>query len=320
MNKLIEQCIASWPQELVDKKSYTIALSGGVDSVVLLFIFYKIAQYTPIQLNAIHINHGISANAQMWEQFCVALCEQLNVPLKIAKHSILRAGGESVENNARVARYKDFCALDSEVIVLGHHKNDQAETLLSQILRGSDLHNIASMRFVSEKRGKLFWRPLLNLTRKEIENFAAEHQLSHIDDESNLDISYLRNFVRHKLFPEILAWDNNALSKLMQVVSTIQESVALTDEIAKEDLSHLVIKNNLFILDLEIFKLLSKKRQINALSYLIKQHNLPLPSKKQLLEFCNQAVSSAWDKSPQLNIQASYKLIKSKQQIKIEIQ
>lgn len=316
MNKLIDSVVKSWPQELTNKKVYTIGLSGGIDSVVLLFIFAQIRELKSIVVRAVHVNHGISSNALLWETFCTSLCAKLKIELRIERFSIQKNGGESLENNARITRYSVFCGLDTDVIVLAHHKNDQVETLLSQMLRGSDLHNIAAMQEVIYKQNTLIWRPLLKITRHEIEEFAKFYGLSNINDESNDNVSYLRNYVRHNLIPQIIQWDKNALNKLFSVTTKLQEALSLIDEVATSDLAT-TIRADDSLIDLEQFKQLSTLRQTNLLNCFIKNNNLLLPSKKQIHEFCRQATNSAWDSHPELSLYYNAKLVKEKNCIKI---
>lgn len=317
MNDLLDEMASHYSKLLQGKSRITIGLSGGVDSVVLLYLLSKMRMTVAIQLEAVHINHGISANASKWERFCIDLCASLDVKLLVFSHTIRKGGGESLENNARQARYKDFSSLDCDIIALAHHQNDQIETMLSQLLRGSDLHNIAAMPYLYSKFGKLFWRPLLNVRRFEIELFARQAILSHIEDESNDNKIFLRNFVRHSLLPELIKWDKNVLNKLCRVTKQMQDIANLLDEVGHEDLQNCMLSEDEFSLILVFFKQLSIKRQINLLNCYIRKNNLPLPSQNQVKEFCRQAATAAWDKRPELKINEDYFLLKCKDKIKL---
>ncbi len=211
---LVERVLKSLPKS----DSYTVALSGGVDSVVLLHTLNQIRNLQNIKLKAIHINHGISSNALMWQNFCQELCTKLAIPLSIIQGKITKNGGESLENNARNFRYQAFSNESNTIITLAHHQNDQIETMLSQIFRGSDLHNIASMKTISQKQQTIFWRPLLNVTKLQILDYAKQFNLNFVDDESNLDKKYLRNFIRHEIMPSLNSWDNHIETKLLNVL------------------------------------------------------------------------------------------------------
>lgn len=316
MHYLIEEVLNNWPEKLKLDYSYTIALSGGIDSVVLLNILVNIKKIKPLIFNAIHINHNISQNSNDWEKFCKNLCIKLNVPLFTNHYTIIKSGGESLENKARNARYNSFKKLDSQVIILAHHQNDQIETMLSQIFRGSNLHNIAAMQNLSSKQNKTFWRPLLNISRQEIEAYASEHDLPYINDESNFDTKYLRNFVRHDVLPILKRWDKDITRKLLNVNSQLQNALELIDEVSKLDLAFTT--NNSEIINLEKFKTISFSRQCNLISYFITNNNIPLPSEKMIKEFTRQAIQSSWDKSPKLLLTNNSNLIKQKNDIYIK--
>lgn len=292
-------------------QSICVGLSGGIDSVVLLHI---LRQLDPaIALTAIHVNHNLSPNAATWSEFCQSFCAKLGVPLQIETINLKRLGGESLENTARKARQNILLQSPAAAIALAHHQNDQVETILSQLLRGSDLHNIGAMRAINERRGKLFWRPLLQISRIQIEEYAASFGLEYIVDESNLDTKFLRNFIRHDVLPLLKRWDSNITQKILNLNVGLQKILAITDEVAVADLGLCCCdgKN----INIAAFKHFSCNRQINLLSQFIKCNMLPLPSSKQLLEFAQQASTSGWDKKPQLRLDANTSLVKYKQNI-----
>ncbi|HMT02638.1 MAG TPA: tRNA lysidine(34) synthetase TilS [Burkholderiales bacterium] len=315
MHPLIENILNNFPEKLSFNDCYTIALSGGVDSVVLLHIFSEIKKVAPIKLNAIHINHNISSNSTNWEEFCKTLCSSLSIPLIVDHHSIIKNGGESLENTARIARYSSFAKLNSRVIILAHQQNDQIETILSQIFRGSNLHNVGAMHHITHKHDKIFWRPLLNIPRKMVEEYAKKHNLQFITDESNFNTKYLRNFVRHDILPLLEKWDQHIYTKLLNINSQLQDMLTLTDEISKQDLEFTT--NSSPVINLEKFKTLSHSRQLNLINYFIKINNIPLPSEKMIKEFIRQVIESSWDKSPKLLLSNNYELIKIKNFIHI---
>lgn len=313
-DELTKQFRLNWPKEVGNK--ICIALSGGIDSIVLLHLLKNI--HPEINLSAIHINHNISPNAGTWAKFCHFLCEKLSIPLHIETVSLTRNGGESLENIARSARYNAFAKIEASTIALAHHQNDQVETILSQLFRGSDLHNIGAMRELSQKNGKLFWRPLLNINRLQIEAYAKRFDLPNINDESNLDTKYLRNFIRHDIIPLITNWDNNIITKILNFNNQLQNLLDLTDSVGNDDLRSCLDEDSSIKLD--SFIQLIPSRQLNLLGRFIKTANLPLPSHKQMLEFIKQATTSSWEKKPQLSLNLTTILIKYKNNIKLEYQ
>ena len=187
-----------------------VGLSGGVDSVVLLHLLRQ-----KYDVSAVHVHHGLSPNADAWARFCRRLCRQLQVPLTIRKVKVTK-GGQGLEAAAREARYRAFMQERAEVIALAHNLDDQAETVLMNLLRGAGLRGASGMPERARRDGKLLLRPLLNVSRESIVAYARQHKLEWVEDESNADESLTRNFVRRRLGPLIgtrfPGW-KNALSR-----------------------------------------------------------------------------------------------------------
>ena len=172
-----------------------VALSGGIDSVTLL---HQLRDRGPVA--AVHVHHGLSPNADRWAAFCRRLCKRLDVPLTVRKVKVVKRG-QGLEAAAREARYEVFAKVDAECIALGHNLDDQAETVLMNLLRGAGRRGASGMPRESRFRGKTLLRPLLEVPREAIEAYARRHRLAWIEDESNADESLTRNFVRRRLGP-----------------------------------------------------------------------------------------------------------------------
>ena len=155
-------------------------------------------------LQAIHINHGLSPNAHAWAAFCRRLCKRLGVPLTVRRITV-RKTGEGLEAAARNARYKAFSKLKTDCIALAHNLDDQAETVLMNLLRGAGLRGASGMAPESRLHGKRLLRPLLDVPRREIERYARRHGLEWIEDESNADESLTRNFIRRRVAASVRA-------------------------------------------------------------------------------------------------------------------
>lgn len=168
-----------------------------MDSVVLLHL---LKDHPGVR--AIHVHHGLSPNADAWAAFCRRLCRAWKVRLTVSRVRVRRRG-KGLEAAAREARYDAFKNLDVELIALAHHLDDQAETVLMNLLRGAGVRGAAGMRPVTSFEGKLLARPLLDLPRTTLEGYAKLHGLEWIEDESNLDETLTRNFVRRRLGPLI---------------------------------------------------------------------------------------------------------------------
>ncbi|MEW6689404.1 MAG: tRNA lysidine(34) synthetase TilS [Pseudomonadota bacterium] len=181
-------------------KRLAVGLSGGVDSVVLLHLLHALAPRFGYKLSAVHVNHGLSPNADDWQRFCSALCSDLDVPLKILRISVSKKK-QGLEAAAREARRAALQKASADAIALAHQLDDQAETVLFNLLRGTGLEGASGMPASGTLGRKLLLRPLLGVPRSAIRAYAAAHRLGWIEDESNRDESLTRNFIRRRVGP-----------------------------------------------------------------------------------------------------------------------
>jgi tRNA(Ile)-lysidine synthase len=181
-------------------KRVAVGLSGGVDSVVLLHLLRELAPECGFRVSAIHVHHGLSPNADSWARFCRALCRRWKTPLAVRRVRVIR-GGAGLEAAARAARYRCYRTLRADVIALGHQLDDQAETVLMNLLRGAGLAGASGMRASALLHEKLVVRPLLEVPRAAITRYATANRLDWIEDESNRDESLSRNYLRRRVGP-----------------------------------------------------------------------------------------------------------------------
>jgi tRNA(Ile)-lysidine synthase len=181
-------------------KRVAVGLSGGIDSIVLLHALRGVAPRFGYKLSAVHVNHGLSPNADDWQRFCSAFCLELGVPFKAMKVEVKRRKS-GLEAAAREARRAAFLKLRVDAIALAHHLDDQAETVLFNLLRGTGLAGASGMRAQGRLGSKALLRPLLEMSRSAIRAYAAEHRLAWIEDESNADEALTRNFIRRRVGP-----------------------------------------------------------------------------------------------------------------------
>lgn len=177
-----------------------VGLSGGVDSVVLLHLLREMRRRAGFRLEAIHVHHGLSPHADAWARFCRSLCLRWRVPLAVRRVRVVRRG-RGLEAAARAARRSAFEAHPAEVIALAHHLDDQAETVLLNLLRGAGVRGAGGMPVVGRLGGKSLWRPLLAERRASLVAYARAHGLRWVEDESNADASLTRNFLRLRVGP-----------------------------------------------------------------------------------------------------------------------
>ena len=186
--------------------SYLLAYSGGMDSHVLLHLLADLQSAKKIPpLRAIYIDHGLQTIAATWAQHCEKITSALAIPYQSIALNLVPKQGESLEAVARQARYKTFAQQlqPNEILLTAHHQNDQAETVLLQLLRGSGVDGLAAMPVIKPFQAGQLLRPLLPYSRYDLECYAQQHQLNYIDDPSNINTDFDRNFLRQDILPRL---------------------------------------------------------------------------------------------------------------------
>jgi tRNA(Ile)-lysidine synthase len=206
---------ASLERASARNRSICAALSGGVDSVVMLHGLASIARHEGIALTALHVNHGLSPSAYRWERHCRTLCRHLRVPLTVRRVKVPTRRKEGLESAARTARYAALANARAEFVALAHQVDDQAETVLMNLLRGAGLRGAAAMPEVgdlptinessSRQSPPRALRPLLSVPREAIVAYAIAHRLHWVEDESNADEALSRNWMRGSVAPILAA-------------------------------------------------------------------------------------------------------------------
>ena len=229
LTKLL-QTLAPWRNAPV----WHIAFSGGLDSTVLLHLLASLPNIPP--LRAVHVHHGLQAAADAWPVHCQTVCDSLGVSLRVMHVQV--QPGASLERAARDARYQAFAEVvgTGEVLLTGQHRDDQAETLLFRLLRGAGVRGLAAMPACRTlARGHLV-RALLDVSRFELQAYAHEHQLKWIEDPSNADLRFSRNYLRHRVLPALTERWPQAVSSLARTAEHLGEAQGLLDELAVLDL------------------------------------------------------------------------------------
>ena len=272
-------------------KRIAVALSGGLDSVVLLDTVCKAQAKDQSQIFAFHIHHGLQKQADDWLIFCEKLAKKYQVHFDFR---LLHLTGNSEEGNiearARAGRYEALTELCIEHgikdLLLAHHQNDQAETVLLQLLRGAGVAGTAGMPAVREINGEegkvTLGRPLLNQSRKELEAYAKAHKLKWIEDPSNQDSKYRRNAIRKSILPALEKIQPEAIANLARSAGLLGEAQALLDRLAVQDGKIILLKTGLkhkTLMDLAKKDLPATN---NVLRYWLKANDLAMPSQERL--------------------------------------
>jgi len=217
-----------------------VGLSGGRDSVVLLHALAGLRADAFAggrwRLSAMHVEHGLSEHAAGWAAFCHELCARLAVPLCVVRVAVGRNDRAGLEAAARRARYAAFADCPADWLALAHHRDDQAETVLFRLLRGAGVAGAAGMRSARLlPGGPQLIRPLLDLPGRALANYAAAHSLTWVEDESNADCRFRRNFLRREVLPRLTAVFPGAAPALARAATHFAEAQELLDEVARAD-------------------------------------------------------------------------------------
>ncbi len=256
-----------------------VAFSGGLDSTVLLHACHRYS--SPKSVQAIHVHHGLSSNADAWLRHCMDQCRQLDIPL-IAEKVIVQPEGIGIEAAARRARYQVFemHLPEKGILLQGHHCDDQAETILYRLIQGHGIRGLAGVPPVRGiAQGELL-RPLLSFSRKELELIAEYWQLSWIEDESNEDPGYSRNYIRQHVLPVISARWPKASNRISNAGRWCREASEMLEDLARIDLESCGVGDQADRLQMSGLRRLSLPRQFNLLRYWLQCANIDLNENK----------------------------------------
>jgi tRNA(Ile)-lysidine synthase len=330
---LTERVAACLAPLLPAHSSILIGLSGGVDSVVLLHLLHKLASRFSWQLSALHVHHGISPNADKWADFCADLCARHFISLHIEQVDIAPLRAHGIEAAARKLRHAAFFRQPCDFVALAHHADDQAETLLLQLLRGAGVRGASAMPVLSQSKRPVlssskrpvlsplryrrakqplltkytvspnFVRPLLHCTRQEILDYAIAHQLHWIEDESNADDSYPRNFLRHRVMPllserfpacrDTLARSAKHFAEASELLDDLARLDALDPETMDEGVER--VGDHDETLNVSRLQFLSQPRAKNLLRYFLHSVGAPMPQAVQLDDMLQQLCNARQD-------------------------
>lgn len=276
-------------------RTCVIAYSGGIDSHVLLHLCHVAG----LSVRAVHIHHGLQTEADFWDRHCAEVCSKLDIAYKCIHVDADPGPGESPEDAARNARYR---ALENElrrgeVLLTAHHQDDQAETLLLQLMRGAGPAGLASMPEIKSFGHGYLARPLLGFSQQLLTAYAEQHQLAWVDDPSNADTSFDRNFIRKQVMPRLMQNWPDANQAISQAASLQQNSLEVIEAMAATDLAAVSTQQHN---SLSISKLsqLSEVRQYNVLRYWINAAGYDKPRRNILQEVIASVLPAAEDTTP----------------------
>ena len=266
-----------------------------MDSVVLLHLLQNIAPRFQWQLAALHVHHGISPNADAWAESCAQLCTQYAIPLQVERVNIesLR-DAHGIEAAARKLRHAALLKQPCDFVALAHHADDQAETLLLQLLRGGGVKGVSAMPLLKSDDSQMHAtvRPLLEVSREQLLAYAEENDLSWIEDESNADVRYPRNFLRHRILPEMEAHFPQYRVALARSARHFSEAAQLMDELARLDASQAFEGETLSV---DVLRSLSYARAKNLLRYFLHVRGAVMPQAVQIEDMLRQLCEARED-------------------------
>ncbi len=294
LRELLEASLAELPAGPL-----LVAHSGGLDSTVLLHALANSSAARKRGLRAVHIDHRLHAESAMWARHCRDFAGQMSVPIEVRTVEIARTPGMGLEATARRARYGAIEAMigEGEILVLGHHRDDQAETVLLKLLRGAGPEGLGAMRALRRFGQGMAWRPLLALPRATLRGYAERQKLTWIEDPSNADVSLDRNFLRVEILPRILRRWPEAETSMAQSASWARAAADFIDEEAERALARVQGLDPLTLRFREWLMLPDALRD-PVLRRWLRSIGLPEPTQFQVAELVRQLGEAAEDRQP----------------------
>ncbi|WOX40356.1 tRNA lysidine(34) synthetase TilS [Serratia marcescens] len=299
-----DQLTTQVADQLGAQQRLLVAFSGGLDSSVLLHLLATLRRQRPaLKLRALHVHHGLSVFADRWVEHCRRQCADWQVPLTVTHVQVdARQGG--IEAAARAARYAAFSAAlaEGEALLTAQHLDDQSETFLLALKRGSGPAGLSAMAARATLGEHLLLRPLLGCSRQTLESYAQRHALSWIDDDSNQDTRFDRNFLRLQVLPQLnQRWPHFA-SAVARSASLCAEQEQLLDELLAEPLQSLLAADRSLAID--GLSDCSPVRRFALLRRWIALFNVTMPAREQLQRLWEEVALSREDAEPQLQLGA----------------
>lgn len=295
-------------QALTDCKQLWVGYSGGLDSHVLLDLAVRACQdQSGYQVGAIHIHHGLSREADAWVDHCEAVCSALQVPLSVFWVEVANPQGQSLEEMAREARLRAFSEFlkVGECLLLGHHAEDQAETILLRLFRGAGPTGLSGMiekvTLGSEAGSYEVLRPLLSVSKEQLEMYARERNLTWIHDETNENTRFDRNFLRHEIIPRLKARWPRVVRSVSRSAALCLETATAVQVLAASDFANMQGTRS-GTLSVQSLLTLDPVRRRGVIRYWLQGQQFALPSRDHLDRIDREILQAKGGAKPRLKI------------------
>ncbi len=283
-------------------EKYWLAYSGGMDSSVLLHLFFTSVDQINVPIEVVYVDHGLTANSHHWGNFCKQQCQDYGFDFTQIEITEPCPKSRSVEEWARVKRYQLIAdkMAESDLLFTAHHQDDQVETFFLQALRGSGARGLACMPTIKKFIRGFHARPLLKIPRTELQHYAHQHDLKWCIDESNADWRYSRNYIRQHVLPQIQMRYPAYRHTVTRLISHQQEYRLLLDELAQQDLAAALQLENMS-LQIDVVQTYSIVRQKNLVMAWLAVQQLAMPNSKNLERMMTQLIAAETTKSLAVN-------------------
>lgn len=299
MNTLSIQTLKHLCQSLDLSKPIIVGYSGGVDSHVLLHALHQLVQDgLPLHLQALHVNHHLHPSADAWVRHCQSVCDALGIPLISLDVHLDLTRGESLEALARAARYETAARAlpENSYFLTAHHQDDQAETVLLQLLRGAGPKGLSAMPFEKSYQHMNIVRPLLSFSHQALLDYAQSHDLTWIEDSSNQNCDFRRNYLRQEILPLLKKTWPSCTETLSRAAEHCAEAVLLIESFAEQDYQHCVLDETQ--LSISALQQLTTPRIKQVIRYWLLKRGFALPSGVKLNHVITDVLLAREDATP----------------------
>lgn len=301
-NKILEICVDDFLNDLqqLNIRRLWLAYSGGLDSHVLLHLFatHSICRQH-YQVHAIHVNHGLHENAETWQRHCQQICEQLQIPFYSHKLDLNLKAGDSIEAVARDARYqalRGWIIFPDDCLLTAHHQSDQVETVLLQLFRGAGPKGLAAMAKIMLFAAGYLYRPLLSIPRQQLLEYAQQQQLQWIEDPSNQQKQYARNFLRHEVLPILKKRWPGVEGTIARAARHNAAAAKCLSDLGEMDVIKVCGRGN--ALSISALQRLDLSRRQNVIRVWLQLQQFPVPTEKKLRQIFQDVCQCREDANP----------------------